>query len=1736
MAPPFDSIDSDDPDVAAQAAQQQTRNHLTQRINSHVQPSRWINEVCQADQRCVEATKALTRLIAQAPKVLQVMRNELRKVFGIDPDRLLFTEPKPPLAPQKVNSLTDRALLILVLPAVPSNLNQFTALSVKDDPARQLPFTPLQVLQQVIAMPLFERLALAATRYWGSLVQGSWRTRKEHWGELQAGLFADRAYLARQLDELSTAGMAMVQALIDAPSVEARQRAGGEWASVHAAHLMWPGTPAIAVPGALHVYREGDPSGAPHVIYLPGVARRFYEYPTFFLLQCGLVQLVTDSLFDELWQCLPLRRRHEVCRPTHQTPASSVVRGAVITGDALALSAQAVLDRQWENELACCLAINHAHVFSTPPRPAPLTAVPFLAFIERARKALVGQARLGGQREHLLRWDAQRRDAEILFANATPDLALLAAQQQVKRYAKGLMALLNLEDPSADTAALEAALALERQLKAHAQALQALTQDAQLRVFELGFWTERAQATQRRVTLFLRAQTAALRCEVQLQHHLKLISSAQRDLVIEALGQPLSAKRTNSQAQALSVSVGSAPDAFYRLHNLWVVTRAAANAQPGRSVPVVLCAFGESGGVLAFSSLDALTQGLKASLKSSDESWLWGRIGRDKRPDLRAHAARDTLAIRYDPIEGNAASSNLKKVLGYYAGLKRGIEDGTPLFSEVKDPQLSRWVLAAELVGQLQAPANRALSQALADLDLLRKAAAEGKKLPAWLARATAVQRRHYKRWLSRYLGSAFAFESRLEQRLDNLETFARRALIARLTQDGFYPGVDIDKPLINMPDDVASHFCANESGCTPGDRKEIQTPSLERTTFSLLQLALHNLDPLAPWTRKRFKHARYLQPDWQHRLNAHYLITTLAALDIGGQYEAKITEVFYPGDHKRDEGRIPALLNRTLNDGARLQLLSAVRQGLSAPAQSLLRTATAARTPQDLLKDGHRLELSVVHLVGHTLQHDRYIAGIVVIHDHNSGRCVVYWPQATHALALTEYDSVQAAHATLNRVAAAPELVKMLARQVAPGWAFEAITHASDATDNSILVDVLVHSTYFKGVWQSIEFVRSFAIKHLEPTPLQDEIEKQIHEQIASDGANWLVIVPTTHSNALALLYQACVLDLRRRTHAACNSGKALAEYRTRRLAEQSETRKRALVSFFVPLYGMVNAVYELLLAARRYHRFGDPRDAVDVGFMSLLLAIELLLSFVPGTKGKGGVAAGVTRRSLAKVMGRIRHQHIALPGRLASTVPLFATHLKVLERFTLKGVPQGAVALKAPGAKGVYVKHGESFVTDGNHHYPVVRRQNEQSYRLKNRLAPGEDELILHIHQPQDWLLLADAPQAGPSSGTHSPWRAARARSPDWQAPVVRTATENRIRQSSTLTTHWMEWHAPLQPGELSSSPAPGIFHVAQASERYPHHVMRVAPERSTLMDPGNRYYRLLPPGEQAPLSGIVFITRNEPLVSLADVDIVRWTSNDALEQPIPVTRTPAGGWQFHAALFDRPLEQYVASAFPTLTNRTREFAVARLIELTGPTRPATATHLLRVRATFDNWLPPAPARPGQTDDLLRMLRPTERGRGTTFISFQGAAPGFSRIDFLPPTRLERRLHHGGRPLRAHRHAAQRAAVRTVLEQQGFTVRDIQVRRYRGTYQESLVTHPNSPTQLYYLSYQWVETGSLRLFSSLSDTWFSAGFKSYSAATLSEVSTALQQQRLVRIVAGIQWPTYGHVSPTVYFIKLSP
>ncbi len=228
-----------------------------------------------------------------------------------------FTEPKPPAVAQKTDSLTDRALRLMVLPSVSINLNQFTALSDKDDPNRRFTFTPLEALRRVIALNLFDRLAQAHNGYWQGL---GCRHLADASGALGAGASATarppglhRPSIGRAVERRAGHGPG-VGGCADGGGAPALQ--GERWASVQACELMWPGAGPRLMPilaPCIFIVRR-VPMGMPHVMYLPGVQRNFYEYPSFDQLRCALVALINGALFDDLWQCLPLRRRHEVCR------------------------------------------------------------------------------------------------------------------------------------------------------------------------------------------------------------------------------------------------------------------------------------------------------------------------------------------------------------------------------------------------------------------------------------------------------------------------------------------------------------------------------------------------------------------------------------------------------------------------------------------------------------------------------------------------------------------------------------------------------------------------------------------------------------------------------------------------------------------------------------------------------------------------------------------------------------------------------------------------------------------------------------------------------------------------------------------------------------------------------------------------------------------------------------------------------------------------------------------------------------------------------------------------------------------------------------------------------------------------------------------------------------------------------------------------------------------------------
>ena len=1701
------ALDFDDPAVTRDERLAAVGALLTRRVNSARQPSRTINQIYAAHARCLQASKELGGLADRAPRILSMIRHLLREAFALDPETLLFREPLPPQPARHVNSLVDRTLALFSDPGVPLNLHHFTALSLEGDPGRALPFNASQALARVSQLELPVRINQAMTGYWQQLARGSWLSRRERWVELRKAMFADQAYLAHQVFQLSNAGYAMARQLVDAPSADARRRAGGAWATLQVGVVAWPRVDVgvVVIPGALHLYREGAVDG-PQVIYLPGLQRAFHEFGSWRQVQTGLPALVQTSLLSVLWHYLPL---------THQMIAP-LQPGAMLSEDALAHSAHALLDGQWNNEWGGVLSLNYAEP-SVSGAPFPSRRVArLLRFIEKGRRRLGNGLPFESSLDTLLAWDQQRRQSQILLASLSHDLPRNHCQRQVRRYEGGLEAMLVSHAPAGESEAYLGFSKLEGERQAQRQIVSRWTQGETVRLLQIAFWQERVDGTHKRATLVLNALRRALRQDAQLEHKLQLIKQAHLDRLLEVLNKPLAAQRVSSDTRVLQVRVGNGPHACYRMMGVFVVTTARALAEPGEPQPVVLVVSGGFGGLAVFEHLDGLSQGLRSSLGSRDGSVLWRCIGRDERAAAR-FAMATSVQVDYSVADHDVLYQDVKALIEHHVRLDRLLEGRARVFSEVSDPTLGRLLLAEELREHLQVPVNEARTVALANLDFLRFAAEQANTQPSWIATATLAQRNPYKRLQRRYLSSAMALENRLWQVLPQLSVFARNVLIAQLRQDGFYPELDIDRPLLNMPDDVSAQFCGWSSQCPPGDRHVKMRASPERTTFSLLELALHNLDPLAPWTEWRFNRAHYLAPEWKTRLSPRYLITTLSALDIGGQYNALIARAFHPASRELSR----RLIDRATQQLARVQVYSAARQGLSTHGQSLFDTAMAARSQADLSNNGHPLSLGFVRLCGHTMAHDRHLAGLLVIIDQRSSRCLVYWPAALSHPVLAEYASVALAKIALNRAGASADTIRALAQRVAPGWEADALASypgqglqaRKTAVRLSRVVPAQVAGYAVLKVYEAISrFVRSFKVKHTQPAAELSAIEAQIKEQIDAEPTDWLDIVPTSHSDAPALFAHARMLEVQQRARARATSSTVLAQYREQRLGEQWDSTVRGLLSF-VPVIGVGISLYDMLLAARRYHLSRQPEDAVDVAFLTLMAFVDVLTSFIPA-------ARNVRVSSLRRGLNQLHRQ-----GASLSRLPPAARPATLLERFKKPFSTDGAIPLQGPGQKGVYVKNGEQFVVDGDHRYPVYRRGDEPSLRIKNPGGEAEGELILSIREDREWSLGADAPppspQPGPSSGVWRPFSVTG--STEW-APPSRVSLEQRMRQTVFPAQAFQSWAVSTPMTLLEAMSERGIYEVS----------VPPSVQRYRVVQHGGRHYRVLPDGSEVSSRNLIFITRDRPLEHAASLDLAFWLEAGMFDQPIPATFGPHGQWMFHRPLFNESLRVSLARAFPAMTANSRTFLIERLLELSDRSRRLTATHLLHIKVTLEKWL--APATVGRTDDLLKMLRPHHSATRTSiYIGNEATTPGFDLVDFTLRQMPEASLRHPTQHNLSERSRVMQHAVRDVLEQQGFIVRSLEKKPGSGAALDFSCTHPQSGN-LYYVLMRWANTASVKMYASramqLSDEWFIYRFNAWKyASVFAPIKLAMDEGRLVKIVAGIQWtPT---APPTVYFTR---
>lgn len=1713
------------------------RLHLTRRVESSPRPSRFINQLQGAQARCREAERLLRRLLEQAPSLHRLVRKALREAFDLDPDRLLFSEPVTPGGPLAVDSLTDRALGLLDNPQFPININRYTTLSMQGDAVATLPFSASEALHKVNALDLPGQVQAAVSGYWQGLAFGSALSREERWVQVHLEAFAESAYVAHTLYDLSDHGFAMALGILDAPTPQVRTQAGGAWERLQVSPVLWPSDAGSGVPlaGALHIYRSGDALDKRQVVYLPGLGQGFHEFASLAQMQVKLPALINGVHRDVFWQQLPLRRRHGVAKDF------GVYRGPTLAGDALRHSALAQVYLQRDNERDCLLA-RHASRVSADRASVAWSASQRLRRVEQARRRSPADEGLREAVEQLLEWDRQRRAPEVSCAALAPGLARGTAEALVRRHEQGLLALLNPADLSQDYRPYSDVETLHTQWLEHVEKLHGMLDGHEHRLGDRAFWLEKVPgSTASRGVQRLNIQRSALIKDAHLYYRLGLLDEVERTLLTEVYTVPRASDRAASTTRVLQLSVGRGRQTLFRLVGVLVVTTREAVSHPDRLQPVVLQVPGKYGGFQAFGSLDELSASLDASLKSPDGSVLWHCIPQDQRREARevihAMAAGEPTLVYYEVMEGNVLSDPFKEQIEHYAQTDRWVGQGGRPFSEVTDVALTRTLLARELADSLHLPLGTARTRALATISVLRLAVAQAKTLPAWLTSASRPLRKRYQRLHTHYLASASALEQELGQVLPSLEAFARKTLVEALKREGITAPLGIDTPFLDMPDDVSTHWESHPQR-PAGDSGVRTVVSQERHTYSLLQLALHNLDADAPWTRERLRHSRYLEPLWAQHLPAEGLTRLIAGLDLAGQYERLIAHAFYPDASGAPARLSTALLERPWLQRARRDHFSARQQGLSEGALSGFATALAARTPGDLKKNGHHLQVCCVHLAALTLEQPRHIAGVLVIDDRALGKTLLYWPAVKGYPPLTEHDSVAAARQALITAALSPGNLEVLAQSIAPGWEAQALESypvavrptrgTPDRTYHALSRWGAIWPFSFASLWGVVQAVRGwFGGRRAQPAAAVAEIEKEIHEQIEQAPQQWLGITPTTGCDLLRMLTHARVLAMQRDVQAVANSARDLVSYRQLRLGEQSAARVRGLLSFIPGVSVGVN-LYEVLLAARRFHHSGDARDGVATGFATLILIADVALTAFPLAKGTPKSGLPVRRVSMLSALNVIRRPR--RPHGVNSGLPPVARAFKGLEGYRKDLTLEGSVALHGPINQGSHVKGGQQFVVEDSHAYPVYRRRNEPALRLKSASDSGQNELLLSIEEPGEWLLGADAPptpRAGPSSGIRRPWEAPRGGT-EWVAPSA-SHFERMERQPLLASTHWHPW------GRLLNEQA--VVEISASRRLY--RVQGVPGVDAVKL--GNHYYELLPNGSTVP-DGVIFLRAPELPYAPARDELARWLIPGVVsEQPIPATWGAGPAWVPREPLFSHPLSMSVGMAFPGLTPASQRFVAERLMELADSGRSMTATRILNIRATLDDWLPPAPALTGQTDDLLRMLRPVSRRRQVSInIGQAGQAPGLERVDFQLPTALDPRLlAHTARALDRARPLAAQAAVRSVLERQGFVLQTLR-KGSPASLVNFVCTHPKS-TNLYYVLTRWTETPSVALGSGgqvqLSDAWLRSNARSTvlgRAQAHQSVLRALKEGRLVRVVAGIHHNARSN-SVTVYFVRVT-
>jgi len=1702
-------------------------------------PSLSLNRLQAALARGLDSQRQLSKLLGRAPRIAVVLEQILNETFGHDPHRLLFTPP-PGGNRQGLRTLVQVALSLLRNPFLA--LETGVELSLSDRADSPLAWTPAQVLQRLKRLGLASRITMALDDYWQLPADGSHLSRRDRLVELHRLLFHDKVLLAHGLGVLSSAASGMLMGLLEAPTAEARARAGGRWAQLVVSGLVWPGLGQVApvVSGALHVWRADNDMRGRQVVFVPGFAEEFFEFANLAELQRELPRHLNAPGNYRLWQLLPLQERHHLFG---QTDTAALAYGfqacASLPDDALAHSALGRLDTQLANEWAGALLLNAAYMLPERLTDAErLTPSQAVEAMQAGRSALTYLPALKPLLARWLRRDEQYRMLEITFGSLAADIPQRMRQSKVRRQERGLLKLL--EQQTTQVGASQQSVLLddhEPWLKQAALVREMLQgRDDYSRA---DFWsTQDEQGVELAERLF-KVRCQALLYEARMQRQLGLIEQPELERLLEVLPALSSvAPRRAPDTRIASLCVG--PEASsWTLTGACVITTRQALADRTLNTPALLFVPGRLGGLEAFSNLESLSQQVGFTLLAAEGETLWPLVARDQRAALRDWLrqlpAEGRVAVHYRPVTADALREGVQQQIQQHLRICRAIEGGLRPFSEIADARGSLQMLAHELEQSLVVPGHDAREQALDNLAALQFATAQARELPAWLSDAALAVRRQYARLLARHQQSLQALERRLERQLPDLDDFARGKIIERLKQDGLYPGLDVDSPLFDLPDSVERVWSPHPEQPVGGSGPKTVVSERHRT-YSFLQLALENLDPQLPGTRRRLEYGRILDSTWESRLTPDYLISTIFALDLGGQYDTLIQRAFYGVDDPRREA-LPllerALLYRLVRQRARLELFSARQQGLGEQAAQLFEQALGGESVTPSPGERLAIELYFVTFAGRAFARARHVGNAVAIHDKVSGLTLLYLPGAPHAQVLTQYPDLQAAQRALVDRELASQRVTDIVQRLAAGWAEEVIeeypAELSSAQDcpQSGPVAAAVSSSMSPLLAVSsgwlFKVVRSWWTSEPEQAvPSPQALEKEVRREIAQNPEQWLHLEKTTRTDLSLILAHAFVLRAQLRARAVSNSARQLSQQREVLAREQRTTFWLRVLSV-MPVASIGVNVHETAVALRQFHRSGDLRDAFELFKAAHMTLADIALTLYPAgwAARPARVASGAGARAVLRSISRRRTLYhkgaAALKKRDPPTRPE-----PLLQGYATTLSDDDAVALRGPINAGSQVKNGVQFISDGRQHYEVYRPKGESALRLK-KTAEQENELILHIREPGEHLLRADAPepQPGPSRAAyHRPWVQAAEPAPT-VAPVSRLAWMSR--RPATARTHWKAWGLALEDSDvIELSADKGLYRYRDSDVR--------------LLKLDGHYFELLAEGSDIDPE-IVFIRRPGALAELALSDFEHWWSH-LDQQPLPATFDPQTRlWTPRESLFDVPAERSLATIAPGMTADSRTLTLNRLVERADTAGTATtASRMVALRRTLETW----ETRGLDLHVLFREL--DERPIRNPFRIGAPGSAGFSRLDFDPGHVINPRFfdiegRHRIQDLSLHTERA----VKDILRRHGFVVTEIpKARSYLSVNLDCV--HPGSEHH-YFIHLKWTKGNSVVLFSSprsplqLTDSWLRRLVDTRStshSALLQPARVALEEGRLVKLVAGLQ-RVPGSQRIVVFFIRVA-